>query len=46
VIAQLNPMMADELTQKFHEAMNAKMTANFPPVQQSQQAPQSALTRH
>jgi hypothetical protein len=39
-------MMADELTQKLHEAMNAKMMSNFPPAQQSQQAPQSAVTRH
>lgn len=46
VIAQLNPMMADELTQKLHETMDASMMANQPPVPYGQQAPQSALTRH
>jgi thioredoxin-like negative regulator of GroEL len=50
VIAQVNPMMADELTQKFHEAMGAQMTAPPPagetPQQAPQQAPQSAQTRH
>jgi thioredoxin-like negative regulator of GroEL len=46
VIAQLNPMMADELTQKFHQAMDAKMMSSFPAAQPAQQAPQSALTRH
>ena len=47
VIAQINPMMADELIQKLHMAMDATM---MPPPQVTgqymQQAPQSALTRH
>jgi thioredoxin-like negative regulator of GroEL len=46
VIAQVNPMMADELVQKLHEAMNAQMSAPPPVGQMPQQAPQSALTRH
>lgn len=46
VIAQMNPMMADELMQKFHEAMDASMMASHPQEQYRQQAPQSALTRH
>ena len=47
VIAQINPMMVDELIQKLHMAMDDTM---MPPPQAQgqylQQAPQSALTRH
>lgn len=46
VIAQVNPMMADELVQKLHEAMSAQMSAPLPPVGQMPQAPQSASTRY
>jgi len=45
VIAQINPMMADELFQKLNRALDSSMT---PPPSQGQfkQPPQSALTRH
>lgn len=45
VIAQINPMMADELFQKLNQAMESSM---MPPPShgQYQQPPQSALTRH
>ena len=45
VIAQINPMMADELFQKLNRAMDSSM---MPPPNQGQfkQPPQSALTRH
>jgi tetratricopeptide (TPR) repeat protein len=47
VIAQSNPMMADELAQKLHETMGAQMMAPPPGGgQMPQQAPQSALTRY
>ncbi|MGB7502285.1 MAG: tetratricopeptide repeat protein [Azonexus sp.] len=46
VIAQINPMMADELIQKLHAAMDATMMAPPPQGQYPQQPPQSALTRH
>jgi tetratricopeptide (TPR) repeat protein len=41
VVAEVNPMMADELAQKLHEAMGTQTQAP-----QTQQAPQSALTRY
>jgi hypothetical protein len=46
VIAQINPMMADELIQKLHMAMDATMMPPQDQGQYQQQAPQSALTRH
>jgi len=46
VIAQINPMMADELIQKLHMAMDATMMPPQDQGQYHQQAPQSALTRH
>jgi tetratricopeptide (TPR) repeat protein len=47
IIAQSNPMMADELAQKLHEAMGAQMMSRQPPSSNMpQQSPQSALTRH
>jgi thioredoxin-like negative regulator of GroEL len=46
VIAQVNPMMADELAQKLHEAMGVQMMAPPPVGDMPQQSPQSALTRH
>lgn len=49
VIFQLNPMMADELSQKLHEAMSASMSAGIPAAPdryRQPQPPQSALTRH
>jgi len=46
VIAQINPMMADELLYKLHMAMDATMMPPQVQGQYPQQAPQSALTRH
>jgi thioredoxin-like negative regulator of GroEL len=46
VIAQANPVMADELAQKMHEAIGAQMMAPSPTNDMPQHAPQSALTRH
>jgi hypothetical protein len=46
IIGQFNPMMADELAQKFHEAMGGTVTQPPAPNQYREQAPQSALTRH
>ena len=46
VIAQINPMMADELLYKLHMAMDATMMPPQAQGQYPQQAPQSALTRH
>lgn len=49
VIAEVNPMMADELVQKLHQAMGAQMTQMAPPAAPApmqQQGPQSALTRY
>ncbi len=46
IIAQFNPMMADEIAQKFHEAMGGTVTQPPASNQYREQAPQSALTRH
>jgi tetratricopeptide (TPR) repeat protein len=46
VIAQINPMMVDELIQKLHMAMDASMMPPQAQGQYLQQSPQSALTRH
>jgi tetratricopeptide (TPR) repeat protein len=46
VIAQINPMMADELIYKLHMAMDPTMMPPQAQGQYPQQAPQSALTRH
>jgi hypothetical protein len=46
VVAELNPMMADQLVQKLHEGMNAQMMARTSSFETQQQGPQSALTRH
>ncbi len=46
VIAEVNPMLADELVQKLHEAMGAQMMAPAPVTDLPRQPPQSALTRH
>jgi tetratricopeptide (TPR) repeat protein len=46
VIAQFNPMMADELAQKLNEAMGGVVMPPPAPDQYRQQAPQSALTHH
>jgi thioredoxin-like negative regulator of GroEL len=46
VIAEANPMLADELVQKLHEAMGAQMMAPPPAGETPRQGPQSALTRY
>jgi tetratricopeptide (TPR) repeat protein len=46
IIARFNPMMADEIAQKFHEAMGGTVTQPPAPSQYREQAPQSALTRY
>jgi hypothetical protein len=47
VIAQVNPMMADELTQKLHDAMGTQMMMAPPSAGElPKQSPQSALTRY
>jgi Flp pilus assembly protein TadD len=46
IIDQINPMMADKLTQKLHEAMGVQMMASPPANEMPRQSPQSALTRY
>ena len=47
IIAQVNPMMADELTQKLHDAMGTQMMmAPSAAGELPKQSPQSALTRY